>query len=190
MKRLNWLIWAGIALVMVLAIVIGLASSYNGLVKLSQDADAQWAQVETQYQRRYDLIPNLVESVKGTMQQEQTIFTAIADARTQYGSASSADEQAAAAGELESAVSRLLVVMENYPELKSISTVTQLMDELAGTENRISVERGRYNTLIRDYNTRIKSFPTMLMAGMFGFEERGYFESIPNADQPPVVDFG
>lgn len=190
MKRFGCLIAAGIAIVIILAVVIGLASSYNGLVKLSQDADAQWAQVETQYQRRYDLIPNLVNSVKGAMNQEQEIFNAIAEARTRYGNAATTDEKAEAAGELESAISRLLVVMENYPELKSIQAVITLMDELAGTENRISVERGRYNTLVRDYNTRIKSFPTMLMAGIFGFEEREYFESIPDADQPPVVDFG
>jgi len=190
MKRFGWLIGIGIALIIVLAVVIGLASTYNGLVKASQEVDGQWAQVETQYQRRFDLIPNLVNSVKGAMQQEQEIFNAIAEARTRYGSAATTDEKAEAAGELESAVSRLLLVMENYPELKSIQAVITLMDELAGTENRISVERGRYNTLVRDYNTRIKSFPTMLLAGMFGFSEREYFESVPGANQPPVVDFG
>jgi LemA protein len=190
MKRFGWLIGIGIALIIVLAVVIGLASTYNGLVKASQEVDGQWAQVETQYQRRFDLIPNLVNSVKGAMQQEQEIFNAIAEARTKYGSAATTDEKAEAAGELESAISRLLVGMENYPELKAIQAVITLMDELAGTENRISVERGRYNTLVRDYNTRIKSFPTMLLAGMFGFSEREYFESVPGANQPPVVDFG
>ena len=190
MKRFGWLIGIGILLIIVLAVVIGLASTYNGLVKASQAVDGQWAQVETQYQRRFDLIPNLVNSVKGAMAQEQEIFNAIAEARTRYGSATTTDEKAEAAGELESAVSRLLVVMENYPELKSIQAVITLMDELAGTENRISVERGRYNTLVRDYNTRIKSFPTVLLAGMFGFFEREYFESVPGANQPPVVDFG
>lgn len=190
MKRFGWLIGIGIVLIIVLAVVIGLASTYNGLVKASEGVDGQWAQVETQYQRRFDLIPNLVESVKGAMAQEQAIFIAIAEARTRYGSAVTTNEKAEAAGELESAISRLLVVMENYPELKSIQAVVQLMDELAGTENRISVERGRYNTLVRDYNTRIKSFPTVLLAGMFGFSEREYFESVSGADQPPVVDFG
>jgi LemA protein len=190
MKRFGCLIAAGVAVIIVLAIVLGLASMYNGLVKLSQDVDAQWAQVETQYQRRYDLIPNLVNSVKGAMQQEQAIFIAIADARTKYGSAQTTDEKAEAASELDSAIGRLLVVIENYPELKSIEAVRQLMDELAGTENRISVERGRYNTKVRDYNTRIKSFPTNMLAGMFGFTQREYFESVPGANQPPVVDFG
>ena len=177
-------------LVVILAIVGGvLGGTYNSLVKKSTTIDAQWAQVETQYQRRYDLIPNLVNSVKGYMTQEKTIFDNLAAARTKYGSASTTDAKAVAGGELETALSRLLVVMENYPVLRSVEVITSLMDELAGTENRISVERGRYNTAVRDYNTAIKTFPGNMMAGMFGFTQHEYFTSVSGADQVPKVEF-
>jgi LemA protein len=162
---------------------------YNGLVTKSQGVDAQWSQVETQYQRRYDLIPNLVNSVKGMMTQEQKVFLAIAEARTKYGAAQTVNEKAVAAGEVETALGRLLAIMENYPDLKSSQNVTQLMDELAGTENRISVERKRFNDLTRDYNTQVKTFPTNMLAGMFGFSERQYFQSVTGSDTPPKVEF-
>jgi LemA protein len=179
---------AAIAVVAII-IVVSLMGVYNSLVTKSQAVDAQWAQVQTQYQRRFDLIPNLVNTVKGIMKQEQTVFQAIADARTKYGSATTTDAKAAAAGEVESALGRLLAIVENYPELKSSQNVTNLMDELAGTENRISVERKRYNDLVRDYNTQIKTFPTNLLAGMFGFTEKAYFQSVSGADQAPKVEF-
>ena len=163
--------------------------TYNSLVTKVQNIDGQWAQVETQYQRRFDLIPNLVNSVKGIMTQEQTVFNQLAEARTKYGAATTTDEKAVAGGEVETALARLLVVMENYPQLRSIEAVTQLMDELAGTENRISVERRRYNTFVQDYNTAIKKFPTNLLAGMFNFSERKYFESVSGADIVPKVEF-
>ena len=162
---------------------------YNSLVSKSQAIDAQWAQVETQYQRRYDLIPNLVNAVKGMMKQEQTVFQAIDDARTKYGSATTVDAKAEAAGEVETSLGRLIAVMENYPDLKSSKTVINLMDELAGTENRISVERRRYNDLVQDYNTQIKTFPTNTIAGMFGFTPKQYFQSVTGADQAPKVEF-
>ena len=179
----------GAVVLVVVIIAVALIGMYNGLVTKSQAIDAQWAQVETQYQRRYDLIPNLVNSVKGLMKQEQTIFDAIAEARTKYGSAATVDEKAAAAGEVETALGRLLAIVENYPDLKSNQTVINLMDELAGTENRISVERQRYNGLVRDYNTQIKTFPTNMIAGMFGFTEKQYFQSVSGADQAPKVEF-
>ena len=179
----------GAVVVVAIIIAVSLMGMYNGLVTKSQAIDAQWAQVETQYQRRFDLIPNLVNSVKGIMKQEQTVFDAIAQARTQYGSATSVDAKAAAAGQVESALGRLLAIVENYPELKSSQNVTALMDELAGTENRISVERGRYNVLVRDYNTQIKTFPTNMLAGMFGFSEKQYFQSVTGANQAPKVEF-
>ena len=179
----------GAVVVVGIIIAVSLMGMYNGLVTKSQAIDAQWAQVETQYQRRFDLIPNLVNSVKGIMKQEQTVFDAIAQARTQYGSATTVDAKAAAAGQVESALGRLLAIVENYPELKSSQNVTALMDELAGTENRISVERGRYNVLVRDYNTQIKTFPTNMLAGMFGFTEKQYFQSVSGADQAPKVEF-
>jgi LemA protein len=177
--------------VVLLAIIAGamLWGTYNSLVTRSQAIDGQWAQVETQYQRRFDLIPNLVNSVKGIMGQEQTVFGQIADARTKYAGARTTDEKAAAGGEVESALGRLLVIMENYPQLRSIEAVTQLMDELAGTENRISVERGRYNRLVQDYNTAIRRFPTNLLASTFGFDAREYFKSVSGADQVPKVQF-
>ena len=190
--RLGCFIGIAIVVVAVLVVLIAAASLmglYNSLVAKSQGIDAQWAQVETQYQRRFDLIPNLVNSVKGFMAQERAVFNAIADARTKYAGAKTANEKAAAAGEVETALGRLLVVMENYPVLRSVEVVTQLMDELAGTENRISVERGRYNNLVRDYNTSIKTFPNSMIAGTFGFGERQYFTSVSGADVAPKVEF-
>jgi LemA protein len=186
MKKYIW-----IAVIMLIVLIIGgsIWGTYNGLVTRSQSIDSQWAQVETQYQRRYDLIPNLVNSVKGMMAQEQKVFDNLAEARTKYGQASTPNDKAIASGELEIALGRLLVVMENYPELRSVEAVTNLMDELAGTENRISVERRRYNELVRDYNTAIKTFPRNMFVGMFGFKERSYFQSVSGADQVPVVEF-
>jgi LemA protein len=173
-----------------IALVLGmwLMGTYNGLVQKSQQVDGQWAQVETQYQRRFDLIPNLVEATKGTLKQEQTVFDNIAKARQGYAGAQTVDEKAAAAGQLESALSRLLVIVENYPELKSNETVLALMDELAGTENRVSVERMRFNESTKAYNTQLKTFPTVLIAGMFGFDEKNYFQASDQAQTAPAVD--
>jgi LemA protein len=187
--RFGWLIGIGVVLLVVLVFVGVIWGNYNSLVTKSQAIDAQWAQVEAQYQRRYDLIPNLVNSVKGIMTQEQTVFGQIADARTKYAGAQTTDEKALASSNLDSAVSRLLVIMENYPQLQSVATVTQLMDELSGTENRISVERGRYNTAVQDYNTSIKKIPTNIIAAMFNFNTREYYKSVSGADQAPKVEF-
>jgi len=183
--------YIGIAVVVLLILIaVGMVwGNYNSLVTKSQAIDAQWAQVETQYQRRYDLIPNLVNSVKGIMAQEQAVFSQISEARTKYAGAKTTDEKAVASSGLDSAISRLLVIMENYPQLRSVETVTQLMDELSGTENRISVERRRYNTIVQEYNTSIKKVPTNLIAAMFNFNEREYFKSVSGADQAPKVEF-
>jgi LemA protein len=191
MKSTWGCVLAAVGVIVLAAIIIAvtLTGMYNGLVTKSQAVDAQWSQVETQYQRRYDLIPNLVNSVKGMMTQEQTVFLAIADARTKYGAAQTVNEKAVAAGEVETALGRLLAIMENYPDLKSSQNVTQLMDELAGTENRISVERRRFNDLTREYNVQIKTFPTNMLAGMFGFSEKQYFQSVTGSDTPPKVEF-
>lgn len=164
-------------------------STYNKMVTKSEEVDNLWAQVETQYQRRFDLIPNLVESVKGIMAQEQEVFGAIADARTKYAGATSINEKAAAAGEVESALARLLVVMENYPQLKSAENVQTLMAQLEGTENRISVERKRFNDGARDFNVLIKRVPARWLAAWFGFAEKNYFESVEGAEQVPEVKF-
>ena len=186
MKGWMWLL----AVVVIIGVIGGsLWGTYNGLVKKSLAVDAQWAQVETQYQRRFDLIPNLVNSVKGIMAQEQQVFGDLADARTRYAGAVTPDEKAVAGADVEVALARLLVIMENYPDLRSVETVQNLMDELAGTENRISVERRRYNEMVRDYNTAIKTFPRNMLAGMFGFTEREYFKSVSGADQVPKVEF-
>ncbi len=180
------LIGAGIILVL---IVLYIFSTYNSLVTLNINADTQWKQVEVDYQRRFDLIPNLVESVKGIMKQEVEVFTAIADARTKYAGASTPDAKAAAAGQVESALGRLLVITENYPQLKSSDTVVTLMSQLEGSENRITVARTRYNETARDYNLRVSRFPSSLIASMFGFENRAYFEATKGSDVAPVVKF-
>src|SRR4030042_6533389 len=151
------IIWIGILLVIVLVIGGILVGMYNSLVTKEQAIEGQWAQVETQYQRRYDLIPNLVESVKGYMTQEKTIFDTLADARSRDAGAPTTDEKAVASGEVEVALARLLAIMENYPVLRSIEAITSLMDELAGTGNPITVGRRRDNETVRDYNTAIKT---------------------------------
>lgn len=167
---------------------LSLVSTYNSLVTKNQNVEGQWAQVETQYQRRFDLIPNLVSSVKGIFEQEQDVFVAIAEARQNYAGAKTVNDKAEAATNVESALGRLLVIIENYPELKSDTAVLGLMDELAGTENRVSVERKRFNDLVRDYNTTIKRFPTNIIAGIFNFTEKAYFEAVEAAAEAPQVD--
>lgn len=183
----------GIAVIVILVIIgVAIASifgSYNSLVALDESVNTQWANVESKLQRRFDLIPNLVESVKGAMAQEKEVFTAIADARSKMAGAQSTSEKVEASNQLEGALGRLLVVVENYPELKSNQNVTALMDELAGTENRISVERDRYNEVVKSYNSAIRKFPKNIMAGMFGFEKRPYFQATEGADQAPQVKF-
>lgn len=162
--------------------------TYNNLVTKNTTVDGQWAQVETQYQRRFDLIPNLVESTKGFLTQERTIFEDIAKARTQYAGAKTVDQKVEGATGLDSALGRLLVIIENYPNLKSNETVARLMDELAGTENRVSVERRRFNEFVQDYNITIKRVPTRMIASLLGFSERAFFESVTGAETPPEVD--
>lgn len=173
----------------ILLAVISSWTAYNGMVSSSEAVDAQWKQVETQYQRRFDLIPNLVESVKGVMKQEKEVFGKLADARTKYGSASTPSDKAQAATQVEGALARLLVVMENYPQLKSAETTQTLMAQLEGTENRIAVERKRYNDEAMNYNVRIKRFPGMIFARMFNFTEKKYFESQAGAENAPKVNF-
>ncbi len=178
-------------IILAVVIVIGLYTvvTYNSLVNLNITADTQWKQVETQYQRRFDLIPNLVESVKGAMKQEQAVFNAIAEARTRYSGASTANDKALAAGQVESALGRLLVVMENYPTLKSSEAVQSLMTQLEGTENRVSVERMRFNESIKSYNLKVIKFPSSMVASIFGFGEREYFNAVSGAENAPAVSF-
>jgi LemA protein len=184
---------SALVLLVILGIVVLLGgwavSSYNSLVKTNETINGQWAQVENQLQRRNDLIPNLVNTVKGYASHEEEVFTAIADARAKLAGAGSVDERAEAAGELQSAISRLLVVVENYPQLKADAQFRALMDELAGTENRLAVERGRFNELVKDFNAKVKQFPMVLFARIAGFSERAYFEVSPDAMTVPDVQF-
>lgn len=184
-------------LLIILAVIAGLillvggwfVGKYNAMVTGEQEVENKQAQVEVQLQRRYDLIPNLVNSVKGSMTQEQTVFGDIADARTRYaGATSGTSDKVEASNELESAIGRLLVIIENYPELKSNETVVGLMDELAGTENRVAVERRRYNDEVTTFNNLIKTFPNNLFAGLFGFEEKVRFEAAEGAETAPEVN--
>jgi len=176
----------GIVVVITLAVLYGFVT-YNSLITLNISADTQWKQVETTYQSRFDLIPNLVESVKGIMKQEQAVFTAIADARTKYSGAVTAEDKAKAANQVESALGRLLVITENYPQLKSSETVQTLMSQLEGAENRIRVERIRYNDAVKVYNLKVMRIPSSIIAGMTGFEEREYFNAEEGAEKAPKV---
>jgi LemA protein len=164
--------------------------SYNTFVSQEQAIKAQWAQVENQLQRRNDLIPNLVETTKGFAQHEEAVYKDIADARSRLLAAKSPEESIAAANQQTSALGRLLAVVENYPQLKSNEQFNRLMDELAGTENRLAVERMRYNEAVQAYNTSRGQFPSNLTAKMFGFKEYPFFQAPAEAKQVPKVNFG
>ena len=164
--------------------------SYNRFVSQEEAIKAQWAQVENQLQRRNDLIPNLVETVKGFAQQERDVFGQIADARAKLAGAKTPEETIQAANQQSAALARLLVIVENYPQLRSNESFNRLMDELAGTENRIAVERMRYNERVQEYNTSRRSFPANITAGIFGFKEYPLFNAPPEAERVPRVNFG
>lgn len=178
-----------IAIIAVVLVILWGIGSYNGLVSVDQKTKESYSQIQNQLQRRADLIPNLVETVKGYAKQEKEVIQSVTDARAKLAGARTVQEQAAANNELNSALSRLLVVVENYPNLKSDANFRQLMDELAGTENRISVARRDYNAAVKEYNVKIKKFPTVIMARLFGFNEKQYFEADPNAQKAPNVKF-
>ncbi len=193
----------GIVLILVFVLIVGgiaLATSYNRLVGLQQNVDAKWAQVQNVYQRRADLIPNLVNTVAGAANFEKSTLEAVTNARASVGrvqldptkaptDAAQLQQFQAAQGQLSSALSRLLVVSENYPELKANQNFQQLQAQLEGTENRISVERGNFNEAVQTYNTTVRRFPTNLFAGMFGFQPRPFFNAQPGAEKPPAVNF-
>src|SRR5262245_38703192 len=163
--------------------------SYNKFVCQEEAIKAQWAQVENQLQRRNDLIPNLVETVKGYASHEAGVFKDIADARSRLLGAKSPEETIAAANQQTSALGRLLAVAENYPQLKANEQFNRLMDELSGTENRLAVERMRYNEKVQDYNSARRQFPANVTAKVFGFKEYPYFQVPPDAKQVPKVNF-
>jgi len=164
--------------------------SYNTFVGQEESIKTQWAQVENQLQRRNDLIPNLVETTKGIAQQEQDVFGRIAESRAKMAGATTPEQRIAAANEQSSALARLLVVVENYPQLRSSESFNRLMDELSGTENRISVERMRYNERVQEYNTLRRRFPSNVTASIFGFKEHPLFDAPTAAEQVPKVNFG
>jgi LemA protein len=195
------LIVLAVLAVIVIGIFSSFRSSYNRMVELDEGVSAAWAQVENQYQRRLDLIPNLVETVRGFANQEQETLTAVTEARSRAGGVMQMDESLLdnpeaferfeqAQSQLGSALQRLLVVTENYPELRSNQNFLTLQDQLEGTENRIAVERRRFNESARGYNTYIRQFPRVIIANMTGFEPREYFEAAAGAEAAPEVDFG
>lgn len=184
MKKTIWIVLGVIAV-----LVLFCVSSYNGLVGLNENVDGKWGQVENQLQRRADLIPNLVNTVKGYAAHEKEIIDAVAEARAKLNGAKGPSDKAAANGELDQALGRLLVVVENYPDLKADKTYLALMDELSGTENRIAVARKDYNEAVQSFNTKIRSFPNTLFAGMLGFGSREYFKADPKAQDVPEVSF-
>ncbi|MFE3574133.1 LemA family protein [Lysinibacillus sp. NPDC059133] len=187
MKRL----FGPIGIIVIILVVLALLfiPKYNSLVTAEESVDSKWAQVENQLQRRYDLIPTLVESVKGYANHEKEVIASITEARAQMGSAQSPKEQAVANDALNGALSRLLVVVENYPNLKADANFRQLMDELAGTENRLAVAREDYNNEVQTFNKTVKRFPGNLIAGMFGFEQKEYFKAAAGSEKAPSIDF-
>ncbi|MBK7498558.1 MAG: LemA family protein [Ignavibacteriales bacterium] len=202
MKNKGMMIGCAIGAVVLLAVgmlVVWGISSYNNMVSLDQAVIQSWAQVENQYQRRADLIPNLVNTVKGYADFEKEVLTKVTEARARVSQFNVTpevlnDPQAFAKfqslqGELSGALSRLLVTVENYPQLKANENFLQLQAQLEGTENRISVERKKFNEVVQSYNTTIKRFPASMMAGMFGFGEKQYFKAIQGAETPPKVEF-
>lgn len=185
----NAAIGAAVVLGGIALVGLWFAGNFNGLVASRNQVDKSWATVETQYQRRLDLIGNLVSSVKGAQKQEVAVFTAIADARKQYINAVGPSEKAAAANVLETNVSLIPRLQEAYPELKSNTQVTKLMDQLTGTEDGIQGSRDAYNKVANNYNTQIQSFPKMIFAKTFGFTPRALFKSQAGAETAPKVEF-
>jgi LemA protein len=179
-----------VLLLVSMAAIAASGCSYNRFVGQEEAIKTQWAQVENQLQRRNDLIPNLVETTKGIAQQEKDVFGQIAESRARLAGARTPEEQMDAANQQSAALARLLVVVENYPQLRSSETFNRLMDELSGTENRLAVERMRYNERVQEYNTARRQFPANITAGIFGFKEYPLFKAPPEAQQVPRVDFG
>ena len=182
-----------IALIVIGAIVVlgilWFIGSYNGLVRADETVNEKWANVQTAYQRRADLIPNLVETVKAYSDYEGEVLTQITEARASIGSAKTPAELQTAGAELNSALARLLVVVENYPNLKANENYLSLQDQLEGTENRIKVERDIYNKAVRDYSIKIRRFPTNIVANMFNFGSRDMFQAEEGAEEAPEVNF-
>lgn len=163
--------------------------TYNSLVQLDETSNGAWAEVENNLQRRYDLIPNLVNTVKGFANQEKEVFLGVTEARSKVGGATTRDQRINAENELSGALSRMLLVVENYPQLKSDANFRALQDELSGTENRLAVARKRYNDAVRQFNVMIRQFPQNIVANMFGFEKKTFYEIPDEARANPEVQF-
>lgn len=191
MKRGTVILLIVVAVVVILALSVFsfFKTTYNSLVNLDETVNGTWAEVENNLQRRYDLIPNLVNTVKGFASQEKSVLLGVTEARAKVGGAGNQDQRMKAENELSGALSRLLLVVENYPQLKSDANFRQLQDELAGTENRLAVARKRYNDAVRNYNVQIRSFPQNVIAGMFGFTKKEFFEAPESAQEAPEVQF-
>jgi len=183
------LIILGIIVLFGIIIFSSIKGTYNSLVTLDEGVKAAWAQVENQLQRRYDLIPNYVETVKGYAKHEKELFVKVTEARSKVGGAANIPDKIKANNQLSGALSRLMLVVERYPELKSDQNFLRLQDELAGTENRIAGERRRYNETVKTLNIKVRSFPTNILAGMFGFEKAAFFEVPEAAKAVPKVEF-
>ena len=183
------LIFAGVVLAIVVIFAMSLFGIYNNLVSMDENCIKAWANVETVLQRRFDLIPNLVNTVKGYAEHEKGLLEEVTRLRSQWGEAKTVSQKATAASLLEGALGKLMVVVENYPDLKANQNFLALQDELAGTENRISVERRRYNEAVQQYNTGIRKFPAVIIANMMGFERKTPFEAIEGAEVVPNVKF-
>ncbi|HLA04695.1 MAG TPA: LemA family protein [Syntrophales bacterium] len=184
------LIIVGVVIVIVIFSLYSLfKGSYNKFVSMDEAVKSSWAQVENQLQRRFDLIPNLVETVKGYAKQEKDVLVEVTNARAKVGGAGSVPDKIAANNQLSGALSRLLIVVERYPDLKSNQNFMRLQDELAGTENRVAVERRRYNEVVQTYNVAVRSFPGNIVAGIFGFAKAPFFEAPATAKAAPQVKF-
>jgi LemA protein len=183
------LVIIGILILIILIPLLWLKGTYNSLVTMDENINGAWAQVENQLQRRYDLIPNLVETVKGYASHEREVFLKVTEARSKVGGAGTIPQKIEANNQLTAALSRLLLVVERYPDLKANTNFIRLQDELAGTENRIAVERRRFNEAVRAFNVKIRRFPTNLIAGMFGFEKATFFEVPEERQEAPKVEF-
>ncbi|MDS1029304.1 LemA family protein [Bacillota bacterium LX-D] len=179
--------YLGIGIIVIILFILYLG--YNSMVNLEEQTNNAWSQVENQLQRRADLIPNLVNTVKGYASHEQAAIKSVSDARAKLAGNQSIDNRIKNEEELSSALSRLLMIAENYPNLKADANFRQLQDELAGTENRIAVARKDYNDVVKQYNSKIRRFPNNLFAGIFGFEKKPYFEAQPSANKVPDVNF-
>jgi LemA protein len=188
MSKNKWIAPVAIVSGILLLFILILASSYNGLVDRELTVDQSVADLDVQLQRRFDLIPNLVKSVEGALEQEREIIGKVTEARTRYAGAGSGNDRVAAAGELEGALSRLLVVVESYPQVASLQNVRDLQVQLEGTENRVAQARRTYNETVTYFNRAIRRFPRSIIAGVFGFEKRVLFEAAAGADVAPTVD--